>query len=144
MSFPPTPTAGSWRPHGARVLPAPSAGFAAPLPALRHLLAPNGAPGTEGCQTVLDAREEVRHSYTVASEKRFWKLSGYTSVRSAQAPRLLASWSPGVSRPHLSYRGWRRERGGEHRSAVPEFTARSRGGGRVANITSSPCLIWHL
>lgn len=127
---------------GARVLPAPSPGLAAPLPALRHLLAPSGAPGTEGCQTVLDAREEVRRTYPAASEKRFRKRSGYTSQCTQRKP--CAFWPLGAQGlVCLNEATGDGDEGAEGNAAAPalEFTARSGGGGRVANITSSPCLI---
>lgn len=53
---------------GAYILRA-SSSFYQPLPLGSTLLGLSCEPGTQDCQTVLGAREEVRGSYTVASEK---------------------------------------------------------------------------
>lgn len=115
VSFPPTPrTAGSWRPnagltfcqHLLEVLP--------PLLALLHLLARRAEPGPEGCQIVLDAPEEARGSYTVASENRFTPVCALST-----SPAPFGLLEPRGYSHKFKLLGMEEGAGGERRSGLP-------------------------
>ena len=142
VSFPPTLTAGSWRPDGGSRSASAFSRFGRPAPRSAPPLGPERGAWHRGLPNRIRCPGGGEAHLPCGVGKALQETFGlHMSVRSAQALRLLASWSPGLV--CLSEATGYGDEGAEGNAAAPalEFTASSGGGGRVANITSSPCLI---